>query len=86
MTENNKKSQGFIPKHGGYRNLLSREVLKTPHVIAGLTRNLFIKSLVCSGLRVKPAMTALLEKDFLKNGGLRENMTKARIENRNKKN
>ena len=52
-----KKSEGFIPPHGNFRELLQANYL--------LDRQL-----------------RRLEQDFLKEGGLRERMTRARLQSR----
>jgi four helix bundle suffix protein len=74
-----------------------RELNKTPNAtyqtyikaIENENPEICANSMICL-IRIVSYLLAMqiksLEKDFLENGGLRERMTKARIENRNKKN
>ena len=131
----NNEQQGFIPKHGGYRSLISYQ--KAEIIYDGtvyFTERFFSKysrtkeqmvqaarsgkqnitegsmdsatskenikaienespeicanSMICL-IKIVTYLLAMqikyLQKDFLENGGLRERMTNARIENRNKK-
>jgi four helix bundle suffix protein len=150
MMNNNNNSQGFIPKHGGYRNLLSYQKAEIiydgtvyftnrfyrkpdrtidqmvqaarsgkQNIVEGSMASATSKETEIKLMNVakasleelmldyedflrtrkltiwekeSPKITTYLlakliqslEKDFLENGGLRERMTKARIESRNK--
>jgi four helix bundle suffix protein len=116
---NESKKQGFIPKHGGYRNLISyrkaeiiydgtvyftsrfyRKFDRTIDQMVQAARSgkqniveaiendspeICANSMIClirivTYLLSKQIQT--LEKDFLEHDGLRERMTKARIESR----
>jgi four helix bundle suffix protein len=121
----NSNNRGFIPKHGGYRNLLSyqkaeiiydgtiyftkrfyRKPDRTIDQMIQATRSgkqniaeasmaaatsketeICANSMICLikiALYLLAKLIQQLENDFLENGGLRERMTKARIENRNR--
>ena len=116
--------QGFIPQHGGYRNLLTyqkaeiiydgtvyftnrffrlpnRTIDQMVQAARSGKQNIVEASMASATSKegeikltnvAKSSLTYLLskqvqrlEKDFLEEGGLRERMTKSRIENRNKK-
>jgi four helix bundle suffix protein len=89
-------ADGFTPPHGGYANLLS---YRKAEIVYDATYETFrrgiehrdpaISANVIVGL-IKATNYLLgrqlrrLEKDFLKEGGLRERMTRARLTERNK--
>jgi len=58
--------EGFIPRHGNCRELLSYQKVEVDSL---------------SQLSSRPA-NRRLEKDFLKDGGLRERLTRARLASR----
>ena len=83
-------SEGFIPAHGGYQDLLS---FRKAEIVYDATVY-FTRRFYRSGDRTIDQMVQAarsgkqnrrLEKDFLNEGGLRERMTRARIEERNKR-
>ena len=65
-------SPGFIPAHGNYQDLLSYQKAE---VVYDLTFRFCQRFLLDQQIR-------RLEQDFLKEGGLRERMTHARLESR----
>lgn len=70
-------AEGFIPRHGGYKHLLSdqKNPVISANVIIGLIR-------VASHLLDRQIRS--LEQEFLKSGGLREAMARARRDQRNR--
>jgi four helix bundle suffix protein len=127
IIENQDNTPNFIPKHGGYRNLISyqraeiiydgtiyftnrfyrkfdrtidqmvqaarsgKQNIAEGSMASATSKETEIKLINVAKALINIATYLLarqiksLEKDFLENGGLRERMTKARIENRNKK-
>jgi len=79
IAESPLKKPGFIPKHGGYEKLFSYQRAKVVYkgtvfcanVLAGLTR---------VAIRLLEGQLDRLEHDFVEHGGLRERMTRARLE------
>lgn len=96
--ENQFREDGFIPKHGGYENLITFQ--KADIIFHGTkffchkyiskfdrTFDQMIQA-ARSGKITHYMLTQQLkrlEADFLQEGGLRERMTKARMDYRNKK-
>ena len=77
------KKDGFIPPHGNYRELLSYETYRTyvetrpPEVVANIAICLIHQANYLLDQQLRR-----LEQDFLKEGGLRERMTRARLQSR----
>lgn len=67
--------QGFIPPHGHYRELLSYQKAE---VVYDLTLCLIHQTNYLLDQQIKR-----LEQDFIKEGGMRERMTRARLKYRN---
>jgi four helix bundle suffix protein len=61
-------SEGFIPPHGGYENLLSYPKTQIIYICLSHQANYLLDQ-----------QLRRLEQDFLKEGGLRERMTRVRL-------
>ena len=83
-SHNSHSSHGLhpiLPPRGDYRELLSFQKTRSPEVIANIALCLINQTNYLLDQQLKR-----LERDFLKEGGLRERMTRARLEYRNGKN
>jgi four helix bundle suffix protein len=73
-----KNEDSFIPRHGNYRELLSYQKAE---VVANIAICLIHQTNYLLDQQIRR-----LEKDFVKEGGLRERMTHAQLQYRNRKN
>lgn len=82
--EENINNNGFIPKHGGYQNLITyQKAIENPEPEICANSMICLISIV-SYLLAQQIKS--LEKAFINEGGIRERMTKARINKRNQNN
>jgi len=79
MNTDNTPTGGFIPPHGGYRNLLS---FKKSEIVYDGTNTMI--TLINITTYLLNQQIKQLEIAFVTEGGLKERMTKARLEERNK--
>jgi four helix bundle suffix protein len=96
MSNPNKQTEGFIPLHGGYRNLITYQIGQDGFALCSPFFALWtVLSALCfcydgtvyftSRFFQKYDLTAL-EEAFLCEGGMRTRMAKVRTEIRNKRN